>query len=176
MMTNEQRDELLISIAKGLNNLQGAFNDFRVEIKAELNTKVDALDKKFTSKIDELDKKFTSKIDALDQKFTAKIDALDQRVGNLEKDNVQIKSDLSNLEKDNVQIKSDLSNLEKDNAQIKSDIKELAKNQAEFREETKVNIEAASEIIRDIYKTNYETTQHLKRHDIEIQELQSKLA
>ena len=151
MMTNEQRDELLISIAKGLNNLQGAFNDFRVEIKAELNTKVDALDKKFTSKID-----------ALDQKFTAKIDALDQRVGNLEKDNVQIKSDLSNLEKDN--------------AQIKSDIKELAKNQAEFREETKVNIEAASEIIRDIYKTNYETTQHLKRHDIEIQELQSKLA
>ena len=162
MMTNEQRDELLISIAKGLNNLQGAFNDFRVEIKAELNTKVDALDKKFTSKIDELDKKFTSKIDALDQKFTAKIDALDQRVGNLEKDNVQIKSDLSNLEKDN--------------AQIKSDIKELAKNQAEFREETKVNIEAASEIIRDIYKTNYETTQHLKRHDIEIQELQSKLA
>ena len=28
-MTNEQRDELLISIAKGLNNLQCAFNDFR---------------------------------------------------------------------------------------------------------------------------------------------------
>lgn len=125
-MTNEQRDELLISMAKGLNNLQGAFNDFRIEIKAELNTKIDALDKKFTDKFD----------------------ALDQRVGNLEKDN----------------------------AQIKSDIKELAKNQAEFREETKVNIEAASEIIRDIYKTNYETTQHLKRHDIEIQELQSKLA
>ena len=167
-MTNEQRDELLISMAKGLNNLQGAFNDFRIEIKAELNTKIDALDKKFTDKFD----------------------ALDQRVGNLEKDNVQIKSDLSNLdqrvgnlEKDNVQIKSDLSNLvqrvgnlEKDNAQIKSDIKELAKNQAEFREETKANIEAASEIIRDIYKTNYETTQHLKRHDIEIQKLQSKLA
>lgn len=125
-MTNEQRDELLISMAKGLNNLQGAFNDFRIEIKAELNTKIDALDKKFTDKFD----------------------ALDQRVGNLEKDN----------------------------AQIKSDIKELAKNQAEFREETKANIEAASEIIRDIYKTNYETTQHLKRHDIEIQELQSKLA
>ena len=136
-MTNEQRDELLISMAKGLNNLQGAFNDFRIEIKAELNTKIDALDKKFTSKID-----------ALDKKFTDKFDALDQRVGNLEKDN----------------------------AQIKSDIKELAKNQAEFREETKANIEAASEIIRDIYKTNYETTQHLKRHDIEIQELQSKLA
>ena len=125
-MTNEQRDELLISMAKGLNNLQGAFNDFRIEIKAELNTKIDALDKKFTDKFD----------------------ALDQRVGNLEKDN----------------------------AQIKSDIKELAKNQAEFREETKANIEAASEIIRDIYKTNYETTQHLKRHDIEIQKLQSKLA
>ena len=157
-MTNEQRDELLISMAKGLNNLQGAFNDFRIEIKAELNTKIDALDKKFTSKID-----------ALDKKFTDKFDALDQRVGNLEKDNVQIKSDLSNL----VQR---VGNLEKDNAQIKSDIKELAKNQAEFREETKANIEAASEIIRDIYKTNYETTQHLKRHDIEIQELQSKLA
>ncbi len=129
-MTNEQRDELLISMAKGLNNLQCAFNDFRVEIKAELNCKIDALDKKFTGKIDALDKKFTSKIDAL----------------------------------------------EKDNIQIKSDIKELAKNQAEFRKETKINIEAASDIIRDVYKTNYETSQHIKRHDIQIQELQSKLA
>ena len=43
-MTNDQRDELLITIAKGLNNLQGAFNDFRVEIRAELNSKVEALD------------------------------------------------------------------------------------------------------------------------------------
>ncbi len=137
MMTNEQRDELLISIAKGLNNLQGAFNDFRVEIKTELNTKVNALDQKFTSKID-----------ALDQKFTNKIDALDQRIDTLEKDNVQIKSDIS----------------------------ALAKSQSEFRKETEANFKALPEIIRDIYKTNYETAEHLKKHDIEIQELQSKLA
>ena len=167
-MTNEQRDELLISMAKGLNNLQCAFNDFRVEIRAELN----------------------SKVDALDQKFTNKFDSIDKKVSVLEKDNVQIKSDIkeliqrtTTLEKDNVQIKSDIkeliqrtTTLEKDNTQIKSDIKELAKNQAEFRKETKINIEAASDIIRDIYKTNYETSQHLKRHDILIQELHSKLA
>ena len=146
-MTNEQRDELLISMAKGLNNLQCAFNDFRVEIRAELN----------------------SKVDALDQKFTNKFDSIDKKVSVLEKDNVQIKSDIKEL----IQRTT---TLEKDNTQIKSDIKELAKNQAEFRKETKINIEAASDIIRDIYKTNYETSQHLKRHDILIQELHSKLA
>ena len=37
-MTNEQRDELLISLAKGLNNLQQSFNDFRKEIKEEINS------------------------------------------------------------------------------------------------------------------------------------------
>ena len=158
MMTNEQRDELLISIAKGLNNLQGAFNDFRVEIKTELNTKVNALDQKFTSKID-----------ALDQKFTNKIDALDQRIDTLEKDNVQIKSDIKTLGKKN-------ESLHKDNIQIKSDISALAKSQSEFRKETEANFKALPEIIRDIYKTNYETAEHLKKHDIEIQELQSKLA
>ena len=180
MMTNEQRDELLISIAKGLNNLQGAFNDFRVEIKTELNTKVNALDQKFTNKIDALDQKFTSKIDALDQKFTNrinaldqkftnKIDALDQRVDTLEKDNVQIKSDIKTLGKK-------YESLHKDNIQIKSDISALAKSQSEFRNETEANFKALPEIIRDIYKTNYETAEHLKKHDIEIQELQSKLA
>ena len=147
-MTNEQRDELLITIAKGLNNLQGAFNDFRVEIRAELNTKVDALDQKFTSKIDALDQKFTSKIDAL------------------EKDNAQIKSDLSALAKSQDEFK------EETNAHFEA----LEKSQAEFKEETKANFKAASEVVRDIFKTNYEADQHLKRHDIEIQELQSKLA
>ena len=158
-MTNEQRDELLITIAKGLNNLQGAFNDFRVEIRAELNTKVDALDQKFTSKIDALDQKFTSKIDALDQKFTSKIDAL-------EKDNAQIKSDLSTLAKSKAEFKEE----------TKAHFEALEKSQAEFKEETKANFKAASEVVRDIFKTNYEADQHLKRHDIEIHELQSKLA
>ena len=162
-MTNEQRDELLITIAKGLNNLQGAFNDFRVEIRAELNTKVDAIDQKFTSKIDALDQKFTSKINALDQKFTSKIDALDQKF-------------TSKIDALDQKFTSKIDALEKDNAQIKSDLSALAKSQDEFRKETKANFKATSEVVRDIFKTNYETAQHLKRHDIEIQELQSKLA
>ena len=36
-MTNNQRDELLISLSKGLNNLQNSFNDFRIEVKDEFN-------------------------------------------------------------------------------------------------------------------------------------------
>ena len=35
-MTNAQRDELLISMAKGLNNLQESLNDTRKELKAEI--------------------------------------------------------------------------------------------------------------------------------------------
>lgn len=35
-MTNEQRDELLISLSKGLTNLQGSLNDLRTELTAKI--------------------------------------------------------------------------------------------------------------------------------------------
>lgn len=69
-MTDEQRDELLLSLAKGLNNLQCSFNDFRVEIKTELNTKIDSVEKK----IDSVEQKLNAKIDSVEQKLNAKID------------------------------------------------------------------------------------------------------
>ena len=69
-MTDAQRDELLLSLAKGLNNLQCSFNDFRVEIKTELNTKIDSVEKK----IDSVEQKINAKIDSVEQKLNAKID------------------------------------------------------------------------------------------------------
>ena len=69
-MTDEQRDELLLSLAKGLNNLQCSFNDFRVEIKTELNTKIDSVEKK----IDSVEQKLNAKIDSVEQKLNDKID------------------------------------------------------------------------------------------------------
>lgn len=69
-MTDEQRDELLLSLAKGLNNLQCSFNDFRVEIKTELNTKIDSVEKK----IDSVEQKLNAKIDSVEQKLYDKID------------------------------------------------------------------------------------------------------
>lgn len=69
-MTDKQRDELLLSLAKGLNNLQCSFNDFRVEIKTELNTKIDSVEKK----IDSVEQKLNAKIDSVEQKLNDKID------------------------------------------------------------------------------------------------------
>lgn len=69
-MTDEQRDELLLSLAKGLNNLQCSFNDFRVEIKTELNTKIDSVEKK----IDSVEQKLNAKLDSVEQKLNDKID------------------------------------------------------------------------------------------------------
>lgn len=69
-MTDEQRDELLLSLAKGLNNLQCSFDDFRVEIKTELNTKIDSVEKK----IDSVEQKLNAKIDSVEQKLNDKID------------------------------------------------------------------------------------------------------
>ena len=69
-MTDAQRDELLLSLAKGLNNLQCSFNDFRVEIKTELNTKIDSVEKK----IDSVEQKLNAKIDSVEQKLNDKID------------------------------------------------------------------------------------------------------
>ena len=57
-MTNEQRDELLISIVKSLNNLQNSFNDFRKEIKEELDTKLNALEERLNKKIDSVEERF----------------------------------------------------------------------------------------------------------------------
>ena len=49
-MTNDQRDELLITVVTGLNNLQNTVNDMRVELKQEIrdseerqNAKIDGL-------------------------------------------------------------------------------------------------------------------------------------
>ena len=69
-MTDEQRDELLLSLAKGLNNLQCSFNDFRVEIKTELNTKIDSVEKK----IDSVEQKLNAKIDNVQISFNQKLE------------------------------------------------------------------------------------------------------
>ena len=52
-MTETQRDELLLSLAKGLNNLQCSFNDFRVEIKTELKE----VEQRLNNKIDNVEQK-----------------------------------------------------------------------------------------------------------------------
>ena len=69
-MTDAQRDELLLSLAKGLNNLQCSFNEFRVEIKKELNDKIDSVEQK----IDSVELKLNDKIDSVEQKLNDKID------------------------------------------------------------------------------------------------------
>ncbi len=73
-MTDEQRDELLLSLAKGLNNLQCSFNDFRVEIKTELNTKIDSVEQKLNAKIDSVEQKLNDKIDNVHISFNQKLE------------------------------------------------------------------------------------------------------
>ena len=73
-MTDEQRDELLLSLAKGLNNLQCSFHDFRVEIKTELNTKIDSVEQKLNAKIDSVEQKLNDKIDNVHISFNQKLE------------------------------------------------------------------------------------------------------
>ena len=72
-MTNTQRDELLISLAKGFYNFQNSFNDFRIEVKAEFNRIESKFDKKFDT-LSETVKHNSEKIDALvkDNKYIHK--------------------------------------------------------------------------------------------------------
>ena len=72
-MTNNQRDELLISLAKGFNNFQNSFNDFRIEVKAEFNRIESKFDKKFDT-LSETVKHNSEQIDALvkDNKYIHK--------------------------------------------------------------------------------------------------------
>ena len=63
-MTDEQRDDLLISMAKGLTNLQGSVDDLRKEVKAvdlkldkrteELRDEIKAVDLKLDKRTEEL--------------------------------------------------------------------------------------------------------------------------
>ena len=56
-MTNQQRDDLLINLSKGLNNLQESLNQFRVEHKKDIesvNSKITAVDLKLEKTAEEL--------------------------------------------------------------------------------------------------------------------------
>ena len=57
-MTNEQRDELLVSLSKGLNNLQGSLNDFRSELKSDINN----VNQSLNAKIDQTAKELRQEI------------------------------------------------------------------------------------------------------------------
>ena len=69
-MTDEQRDELLLSLAKGLNNFQCSFNDFRVEIKTELKE----VEQRLNEKIDNIEQKLNDKIDNVQISFNLKLE------------------------------------------------------------------------------------------------------
>ena len=69
-MTDAQRDELLLSLAKGLNNLQCSFNDFRVEIKTELKE----VEQRLNEKIDNVEQKLNDKIDNVQISFNLKLE------------------------------------------------------------------------------------------------------
>ena len=181
-MTNNQRDELLISISKGLNNLQCNFNDFRTEIKTELNQVETRLNKKFDGLTQEvLDLKVTvnqntERIDGLTQEVsdfkvtvkqnTERIDGLTQEVSDLKVTVNQNTERIDGLTQEVSDLKVTV-NQNNDN---------LSKEIASVKKYAEENIKSIPDIFREIYKTNYEQSEHLKKHDIEIKDLQEKLA
>ena len=143
-MTDEQRDELLLSLAKGLNNLQCSFNDFRVEIKTELNTKIDSVEKK----IDSVEQKLNAKIDSVEQKLNAKIDSVEQKLYD-KIDNVQISFN-QKLE------------------EVAKNSREEIKQAIDF------NNKGIIEMFKDIWQSNKVFNKRLNQHDIEIKKLKAK--
>ena len=99
-MTNTQRDELLISLAKGFNNFQISFNDFRTEVKAEFNRIEDKFDKKFDT-LSETVKHNSEKIDTLSE--TVKHNS--EKIDTLVKDNKYIHKKIAVFTKDVSEIK-----------------------------------------------------------------------
>ena len=92
-MTNNQRDELLISLAKGVNNLQSAFNDFRTEVRAEFNR----LENKYDTKIDNIEQKLNQNIEKTDalaedyKKIKATVEQNSKRIDALANDVAETK-------------------------------------------------------------------------------------
>ena len=99
-MTNTQRDELLISLAKGFNNFQNSFNDFRIEVKAEFNRIENKFDKKFDT-LSETVKHNSEKIDTLSETVKHNSEKIDALV----KDNKYIHEKITILTKDVSEIK-----------------------------------------------------------------------
>ena len=92
-MTDEQRDDLLISISKNMFNIQEIlFNN-----KKELNNKIDGVEERLNNKIDgveeSLKKEFNDKIDAVEEKLNNKIDNVE---ANLKKEMKAIVDDAAN--------------------------------------------------------------------------------
>ena len=154
-MTDAQRDELLLSLAKGLNNLQCSFNEFRVEIKKELNDKIDSVEQKIDSvelklndKIDSVELKLNDKIDSVEQKLNDKIDSVEQKL---------------NDKIDNVQIS------------FNQKLEEVAKNASEeIKQAIDFNNKGIIEMFKDIWQSNKVFNKRLNQHDIEIKKLKAK--
>ena len=89
-MTDEQRDDLLISMAKGLTNLQGSVDDLRKEVKAvdlkldkrteELRDEIKAVDLKLDKRTEEL----RDEIKAVDLKLDKRTEELSGKIKDTE--------------------------------------------------------------------------------------------
>ena len=85
-MTNQQRDDLLINLSKGLNNLQESLNQFRVEHKKDIesvNSKITAVDLKLEKTAEDLRaeiKAVDSKLDKTAEDLRAEIKAVDSKL------------------------------------------------------------------------------------------------
>ena len=143
-MTDAQRDKLLLSLAKGLNNFQCSFNDFRVEIKTELKE----VEQRLNEKIDNIEQKLNDKIDNVEQKLNDKIDNVEQKL-NDKIDNVQISFNLK-LE------------------EVAKNSKEEIKQSIDF------NNKGIIEMFKDIWQSNKVFNKRLNQHDIEIKKIKSK--
>ena len=109
-MNNAQRDDLLLSLAKGLNNLQESLNEFRKEV----NNKFDYFEKKYDNKIDSVEQKLNDKIDSVEQKLNDKIDSvnsdLSEKIDNLTKDHEDFKNETKDTFKELIGINRDVFN------------------------------------------------------------------
>ena len=119
--------------------------NFRVEIKTELNTKIDSVKKK----IDSVEQKLNAKIDSVEQKLNAKIDSVEQKL-NAKIDSVEQKL---NDKIDNVQIS------------FNQKLEEVAKNSREdIKQAIDFNNKGIIEMFKDIWQSNKVFNKRLNQH------------
>ena len=151
-MNNAQRDDLLISLAKGLNNMQESLNDFR--------------------------KEFNVKIDSVDQRLTNEIRIQSSKIDALAKDQNEFKEETHNNFKE---VREDLDNFKEETRnnfkEVREDLNSFRKEHKDFKKETDESFKELIGISGNVFDNVYsEIKNHLNQHDIEIAELKVKLA
>ena len=205
-MNNIQRDDLMLSLVKGLNNLQESLNVFRKDV----NNKIDSVEQKLTSeiriqsaKIDALAKDHNEFKEETRNNFKEVRDDLDNFKDETRNNFKEIRDDLDDFKEETrnnfKEVRDDLDDFKEETRnnfkefrddlddfkeetrnnfkEFRDDLDSFRKEHKDFKKETDDSLKELIGISGSVFDNVYsEIKNHLNQHDTEIAELKVKLA